>query len=342
MPRTPVVSLLVVAALAVAAPALAQTNGGVAPPDSATPSGDAINQIYWVVFAACAVAFVLVEAALLLFIFRFRRRRATEDDVEGPQIHGNTRLEIVWTVIPSLILVGLAIFTLSRIPSVQASPDGDDAALTVRVEAHQFYWQYEYENDALSFDTLYLPVGRTVTLRLDSLDVPHSWWVPELTGKLDALPGQTNLLHFKPTRTGTFRNGKCGEFCGIQHAQMLTRVEVLPAAEFDRWLEENAPDEDESALVSLGKAEWTAACAKCHGTQGEGDIGPPIAGNGSLTNREGLKTLLEEGQNLDANQGYMPPVGKGWSGRQLDALIAYVRSNRNLSRPQGGDGGGSG
>ena len=166
--------------------------------------------------------------------------------------------------------------------------------------------------------------------------------MPELTGKLDALPGQTNFLHFKPTRAGTFRNGKCGEFCGIQHAQMLTRVEVLPAAEFDRWLEENAPDEDESALVSLGKAEWTAACAKCHGTQGEGDIGPPIAGNGSLTNREGLKTLLEEGQNLDANQGYMPPVGKGWSGRQVDALIAYVRSNRNLSRPQGGDGGGSG
>ena len=327
-------------ALALAPAALAQYRGGVAPPRSATDSGDAINEVYWVVFGACALVFVLVETALILFIFRFRRRKDRAGDAEGPQIHGNTRLEVVWTVIPALMLVALAVFTLARIPAVQAKPGGADVenALTVRVAAHQFYWQYEYPNEALSFDTLYLPVNRPVRIVLDSADVPHSWWVPELTGKLDAIPGQTNALYFKPREVGTFTNGKCGEFCGIQHAVMLTTVRVVSGEDFERWLDENEPAETDEELVSLGKAEWDAACAKCHGLEGEGDIGPPIAGNGTLTNRDGLETLLFAGQNTDANQGYMPPVGKGWDDRQIDALIAYVKSNEKLVGAEG-DGG---
>jgi cytochrome c oxidase subunit 2 len=328
-------------ALALAPDALAQYRGGAAPPRSATDSGEAINQVYWVVFAACALVFVLVEAVLVLFIVRFRRRVGAPDDVEGPQIHGNTRLEIFWTVIPALALVGLAVFTFARIPAVQAKPDGGSAgnALEIGVEAHQFYWQYEYPNGALSFDTLYLPVDRTVTLRIESRDVPHSWWVPQLTGKLDAIPGQANFLHFKVKRTGTFTNGKCGEFCGIQHAVMLTTVRVLSQEEFDRWLDDNEPTDEESQLVAVGQAEWEAACAKCHGLEGEGDIGPPIAGNGALVSRDALLRLLGEGQNTDANQGYMPPVGKGWNERQVDALMAYVQSNETLA-PGEEEGGG--
>ena len=323
-------------ALAIAPAALAQYRGGVAPPESATDSGEAINEVYWVVFTVCAVVFVLVEAALVLFILRFRRRPGTPAHAEGPQIHGNTRLELLWTIVPALVLVGLAIYTFTRIPAVQAKPDGGaaDNELAVTVEAHQFYWQYEYPNGALSFDTLYLPVGRPVKLSITSRDVPHSWWVPELTGKLDAIPGQINVLRFTVNRPGTYARGKCGEMCGIQHAVMLTRVEVMPGREFDRWLDDNAPPEE---AVELGKVEWEVACAKCHGLAGEGDIGPPIAGNGTLTNRGALRTLLFEGQDTDANQGYMPPVGSGWSGRQIDALIAYVKSEPKL---EGGEGGG--
>ncbi|MBW3592750.1 MAG: cytochrome c oxidase subunit II, partial [Actinobacteria bacterium] len=261
--------------LALAPEAMAQYRGGVAPPEAATESGEAINQLYWVVTTIAAVVFVLVEAALLFFIFRFRRRPGVPADAEGPQIHGNTRLEVIWTVVPTIILIALAVFTIAKIPDVEAST-GESArgdALHVVVDAHQFYWQYEYENGALSFDTLYVPVGRRVTLDLTSADVPHSWWVPELTGKRDALPGQVNLLSFRPEREGTFTNGKCGEFCGIQHAAMLTTVEVLSAEEFEEWLADNeAPDE-----VELGREEWEAACAKCHGPNGEGDIGPAVA-----------------------------------------------------------------
>ncbi len=303
--------------------------GGGSPPDSVTESGDAINEVYFVVFALATLVFLVVEGTLIFFIFRFRRRPGTPANAEGPQIHGNTRIEIAWTLIPALMLTGLAAYTFLRIPDVEAKPSAEEArdGLVVNVEAHQFYWQYEYPNGALSFDTLYLPRDRKVTLQLNSQDVAHSWWVPQLTGKRDAIPGQTNELHFRPREEGTFRNGVCGEFCGIQHARMTTRVEVLSPEAFEAWLDEN----EEADEVALGEAEWRAACAKCHGLEGEGDIGPAIAGNGSLTNRDALRELLADGQDLDANPGYMPPVGKGWQDRQVDALIAYVESSEELS-----------
>jgi cytochrome c oxidase subunit II len=301
---------------------------GAFPPDSATSSGDAINEVYWVVLGLAAVIFFLVETALIVFIVRYRRRRPGAD-VEGPQIHGNTRVEIAWTLLPAVLLLALASYTFARIPDVEAKPGAEDDPLVVDVTAHQFYWQYRYPNGALSFDTLYLPVDRPVTLVLRSADVDHSWWVPELTGKRDAIPGVTNRLHFRPRETGTFENGVCGEFCGIQHARMTTRVEVLAASSFEAWLTRNTPEAvDENAL---GEAEWRAACAKCHGLAGEGGIGPPIAGNATLTDFESVRRLLYEGQNLETNPGYMPPVGDGWSRPQIEALIAYVGSDERLS-----------
>ncbi|MDQ4018528.1 MAG: cytochrome c oxidase subunit II [Actinomycetota bacterium] len=314
---------------------------GAAPPDAITDSGDAINQVYWVLVALAAVIFLLVEVALIAFIIRFRRRRAAQD-LEGPQIHGNTRVEVAWTLVPALLLLALAIYTFLRVPAVEAKPGDDEDPVEIAVTAHQFYWQYEYPNGALSFDVLYLPAGRTAKLVLRSEDVDHSWWVPELTGKRDAIPGQHNELFFEPRREGVLETGVCGEFCGIQHARMTTRVEVVSPAEFERWQEENAFTDEQASLEAVGKAEWDAACAKCHGFEGEGDIGPPIAGSATLTDQESLRRLLFEGQNLDTNPGYMPPVGKGWSDRQIRALIAYVESNETLAGAAEGGGGGVG
>ncbi len=330
--------LAVVAAAAVALLLVFGTRGGTAPPDPATSSGEAIVHVYWAVFALGAAIFVLVEGALLLFIVRFRRRPEAAEDVEGPQIHGNTRIEIAWTLVPVLLLVAIAAFVFVRLPDVRAAPERTGDEERIAVTAHQFYWQYEYPNGALSFDTLYLPVDRTATLELNAADVVHSWWVPELTGKRDAIPGQTNVLHFTPTRTGVYTNGKCGEFCGIQHALMLTSVEVLEQEEYDRWVDENEPPVDGDRLVSLGESEWFAACAKCHGDEGEGDIGPPVQGNGTLRDPEGLRRLLEEGQDLEGNPGFMPPVGRGWTDEQIEALIAYVEATPVLAGG-GGDGG---
>jgi cytochrome c oxidase subunit II len=311
--------------------AAAAAPGGLGPPDPETDSGEAISDLYWAVVAVCAVVFVAVESALVLFVIRFRRRRGTPEDAEGPQIHGNTRIEIIWTIIPSLILVAIAVFTFTRIPSVEAK--GSDE-VRIRVEAHQFYWQYVYPNGAISLDELRVPVGRTVALELITHDVNHSWWVPALTGKLDAIAGRTNVLHFKPKRTGTWE-GQCAEFCGIQHAVMYTSVTVMEQAAYDSWVEQQAqiPDED------LGRGEWEAVCAKCHGFEGEGDIGPAIAGNGTLTNRQGLIRLLSTGQNTDQFESYMPAVGLGWTGKQYDALIAYIKATPKLQEAGAASGG---
>jgi cytochrome c oxidase subunit II len=329
MPRRTLValSLAVVFALAWTAAALAAP-GGIGPPSPQTDSGKAINGLYWVVFTICAIVFVAVETALVLFVIRFRRRRGTPDDAEGPQIHGNTRLEVIWTIVPSLILAGIAVFTLARIPAVEAK--GSDE-LVIRVESHQFYWQYVYPNGAISLDELRLPVDRTVKLELTAKDVIHSWWVPPLTGKKDAIPGQTNVLRFKPEDTGTWE-GQCAELCGVQHAVMYTRVHVVDQAEFDSWLDDQLAVADED----LGRQEWEAVCAKCHGLEGEGGVGPPIAGNGTLRNRQGLIRLLSTGQDTPQFPGYMPPVGLGWNGKQYDALIAYVKATPALSSAQEG------
>jgi cytochrome c oxidase subunit II len=314
-------------ALLVASTAFAG-NGGIAPPDSVTDSGSSINRLYWIIFGITAVIFLLVEGALLTFIIRFRRRSGTAADADGPQLHGNTRLEVIWTIVPVCILVAIAIATFITVPSVEASgSDDDEDALTVKVEAHQFYWQYVYPDGTVALNLLRIPVDRPVRLELTSPDVAHSWWVPELTGKRDAIPGRTNVLRFEARRTGTFR-GQCAEFCGIEHAAMLTQVDVLEQTEFDSWLgPESAAQRGGSS--ELGRQTYESVCATCHGLSGEGGIGPGIVGK--VRDREGLVLLANEGQDTDAYDGYMPPVGIGWPDFQVDALLDYITNNPTLS-----------
>ena len=316
--------LALVLALASAGAAVAAP-GGIGPPTPQTDSGQTISQIYWVVFIICAIVFVGVETSLILFVIRFRRRRGTPPDAEGPQIHGNTRLEIIWTIIPALILLAIAVFVFARIPAVRANTNVTEP-LRVRVEAHQFYWQYVYPNGAISLDDLYLPVGRTVSLEITTKDVNHSWWVPPLTGKMDAIAGQTNILHFKPEKTGTWV-GQCAELCGVQHAVMYTRVTVLDSGAYESWVQQQAS----MSAADLGKEVWTAVCAKCHGFTGQGLVGPPIAGKGTLANRQGLIKLLSQGQDTAQFPSYMPPVGIGWNGHEYDSLIAYIKATPELS-----------
>jgi cytochrome c oxidase subunit 2 len=315
--------------------------GGLAPADPASPSGEAINELYWFVFGICAVVFVAVEVALVLFILRFRRRPTTPVDAEGPQIHGNTRLEIIWTIIPSVILVVIAIVVLVRTPAVHATGGDRSDELVVRVEGHQFYWRYVYPDGQISLDTLVLPVDRAVKLELVSYDVNHSWWVHELTGKQDAIPGQMNELLLRPTKEGTY-DGDCAELCGVLHAVMPTTVEVVSQEEYASRVERlSGQDQAGDAQLALGRQSWERTCAKCHGPAGEGDLGPPIAQNGTLVDAEALRTLLDDGLDTPGVDGYMPPVGRGWPAFQIQALIEYVRSNDDLAPSEQG-GGGSG
>ncbi|HEY7017105.1 MAG TPA: cytochrome c oxidase subunit II [Gaiellaceae bacterium] len=327
--RRSVFVLSVAIALVLAGTALAG-NGGVAPPAPASPTAHHIRSIYWLILGFTGAIFLLVSITLVVFLIKYRSRgRARE--VEGPQVRGHTNLELAWTAGPVVILAIIAGFVFWQVSNIGGAPGSSASAgptpdEQIRVEGHQYYWEYVYPNGAISINTLRLPVDRTVQLKIVSADVAHSWWVPSLAGKLDAIPGKTNFLSFKPTKQGRFR-GQCAEFCGLYHARMLTHVEVVPGARYDHFVRQRAGD-----AAAVGREEFQGVCATCHGLAGQGGYGPNIAANPILTNKAALTKLLREGGIK------MPAVGNDWSDQQIDALVRYVKERFQ----QGGSGGGQG
>jgi cytochrome c oxidase subunit 2 len=282
------------------------------------------------VFGFAAFIFVLVEGALVVFAVRYRRRKRART-VEGPQVTGHERLEFLWTAIPVLILVAIGAFVFYKLPGLKGVPQANagDQRLTVRVEGHRFYWEYKYPNGVVAIDRLRAPVNTVVQLEITAPvdDVIHSWWIPDLGGKTDAIPGHPNHNWFKADRVGVY-TGQCAELCGIQHAAMKATVQVMPRDEFASWLDQQATAQ-QAGTSDLGKQTFQGVCAKCHGMNAQGDIGPRLTGNPLLNDRKGLEDVVRHGRNQ------MPPVGQTWDDRQMNALYEYVH------RTYGGGAGGS-
>jgi cytochrome c oxidase subunit 2 len=289
-------------------------NGGFGPLDPASPNAQRISNLYWLIFAITGGVFVLVEGALLLFVFRFRGRGRPRE-AEGPQVIGHSRLEVIWTVTPVVILAVIATVVLYKLPGIQDVPSASASGSRqeVRVEGHQFYWRYVYPDGGTAFDHLVAPLDAPVRLTIVSPDVAHSWWAPRLAGKTDAIPGKVNHLWFRAKKSG-FYDVRCAELCGIQHAVMKGTVQIVSQEEYDRYLAVRR-----ASSRDLGTEIYTGVCAKCHGLAGEGGIGPQIAGGGAIKDRDQLERLIRNGQNL------MPAVGKDWTDREVDAVIDFVQ-----------------
>jgi cytochrome c oxidase subunit II len=329
--RTLLLVLVLGVALTLAGGAYAG-NGGFAPETPHSPNANRINDSYKLIALLTGLIFILVESALIWFVVKYRGRGRGRG-VDGPQIHAHTRLELIWTAAPVVILAIIAGFVfyklpgIKNVPSAKAEPTGKP--LLIRIDAHQFYWQFRYPNGAVSIDELHVPAGRTIRVEITSRDVDHSWWVPELGGKFDAIPGRTTHTWFKADRPGTYR-GQCGEFCGVFHAEMQAHAIVSSAADFQNWISARA-------RAQLGKSEWVGVCAKCHGPTGGGGYGPQISTNQLLVQTAGLKRLMTEGQNqLGATASYMPPVARGWNDEQFRALFAYLAKNVYKGPASGG------
>ena len=260
LPLRPIL-LVGLAALLVLAP---EASADLISPESG-PSKNAndIDTLFKITLYIGIVIFLLVETTLIYSLIKFRARR---QGAEAAQIRGNTPLEISWTIGAALILVMLATVTFVYLPGIKDPPaskasaieaaEGSDYAtinqkeppggnaLEISVNAQQYIWRYDYEDSKdqlFSFHTLYAPVNTTVTLKIYSSDVVHSWWVPNLGGKADAVPGHTNETWFRADEEGTYE-GTCAELCGEGHADMRTRVVVLPADEYEAWAEQQASD----------------------------------------------------------------------------------------------------
>jgi cytochrome c oxidase subunit 2 len=309
-------SSLLAVALVLAGTALAG-NGGIAP-RAETQNAERIRDLYWLVLAVTGVIFVIVETTLVMFVVKYRGRGRPREE-EGPQIRGHTRLELIWTVIPVLILAVIISAVFYKLPGIKDVPGANasgEPKLTVQVEGRQFYWLYTYPNGAVSVNELRLPADRPIELEITAPvnDVAHSWWVPALAGKMDAIPGKVNHLRFETPASPGLYKGQCAEFCGVQHALMLAQVQTLTPGEFDSWVSAQL-----ATGSDLGQQTFEGACGPCHGMNGEGLIGPPLKGNGTIAQRKQLVQLLENGKNA------MPPVGRGWSNRQIDRLVTYVQ-----------------
>ena len=307
--------LAVPLALVTAGTALAG-NGGVAPVAPASPNASAIRDIYWLILGITGAIFVLVEAALILFVVKYRRGRRSRE-AEGAQVHGHTRTEIVWTVIPVLIVFAIIAFVFVKLPDVQDVPKASAAnSLNVKIDGHQYYWQYTYPGGRISIDRMVVPVGSVVTLTVNAADVIHGWWIPALGGQIDAIPGRTNHTWFEaPSKPGTYV-GQCTQLCGVEHAHMTAQVDVVSEADYRRFLAAHNPG---SPVVAA--EAYVGVCSKCHGDQGQGAYGPPLQGRTFETGD--ITRLLREGRT--GNQGRMPAVGSDWTAAQITAVIAYLR-----------------
>ena len=310
-------ALVVLASLLTASVATA-TNGGFTPAQPHSPNAHHTLTAYYVILGFTAAVCVLVEGLLVVFIFKYRQRGRRRTD-DGAQVHGHTRLELIWTVVPVLILTAIGIVVFVELPKIADAPAATNA-LHVKVEGHQYYWQFDYPNGARTINNLYVPVDRVVDLEIVSEDVIHSWWIPELGGKIQALPGITNHTWFKADKEGTYI-GQCAELCGLYHSAMGARVIATTEAEYQAKV---------SAAGDLGRAEYAGVCALCHGMTGQGGYGPNLSNNPLLTQKAGLLSIVQNGR------GRMPAVGDSWTRGQLDALAAYVKAHVYKGASSGG------
>jgi cytochrome c oxidase subunit 2 len=250
----------------------------LSPEHGGSPNADRINTLYWITLVVGIIVFIGVEGVLAYTLIKFRARKGAV----AAQIHGNTRLEIGWTVGAAVILVVLAVVTFAALPGIRdpENSDASAAALTFPVVAHgekkvpqdgrsldidvtgqQYIWRYRYpdgddntSNDAFSYTEMVVPVGATITLNIRAIDVAHSWWIPKLGGKMDAVPGYTNYAWFKIEKPGVFR-GQCAELCGRNHANMIADVRAVSPDAYTAWLtrQKAAIQANNSAVVQQRK-----------------------------------------------------------------------------------------
>ena len=308
-----------------------------APQDFLEPEGPIARQIDGLqkpVFYVAGVVFVLVQGLAIYAVIRFRHR---EDRPEPVQIHGNTRLEIAWTLIPALILLVIAVPTIRTIFDLSDKPDNP---VNVTVIGHQFWWEYRYDDlGVVTANELHLPTGRDVELTLESVDVIHSFWVPKLAGKTDVIPGRTNRMKLSADNPGRYL-GQCAEFCGISHANMRLVAVAHRPADFDAWVRGQralAPEPAPGSPAVDGKALFTAkGCAGCHTVEGvsRGTLGP------NLTHLQSRRTFA--GAMFDLNTERLrawlrnPPEEKpgakmpnlGLAPDDINKLIAYLETLR--------------
>jgi cytochrome c oxidase subunit II len=293
------------------------------------------------VLSITGVIFVVVAGLLVYAVVRFRANRENADR-EPAQVYGSTRIELAWTVIPILIVVVLFLATARVIHAVQDAIKPSNA-LDVTVIGHQFWWEFRYPAlGIVTANELHIPVSdpahpRPTFLKLLSADTDHSFWIPQLGGKIDLIPNHPNTMWMDPRRTGVFL-GQCAQYCGTQHGKMLLSVSVDSADDFDAWVRGQQQHASQDETVLPGKRIFeTTACINCHaigGTVANGRYGPDLthlmsrrtlASGAAANTTANLRLWIENPEAI--KPGSLMPAMK-LNDADLDALVRYMETLR--------------
>ncbi|HEX2850710.1 MAG TPA: cytochrome c oxidase subunit II [Acidimicrobiales bacterium] len=333
-----------VAVIASAALYLWAEGGKTFPQDALDPQGAVArteDHLWRIVFPITIIVFLLVNALILTIVIKFRRR---SDDDAPVQVHGNSKLEIGWTIVPALLLAIVGVFTVATIFKINERASAKDNALFVKVIGHQWWWEFQYPNEKITTaNELVIPTGRTVQLEMTSIDVIHSFWPPKLAGKVDVVPGRQNYMQLKADKVDTYW-GQCAEFCGLSHANMRLRVISKTPGDFDTWVSQQeqpaaAPTTDAAKAGALLVQQ--RGCAGCHTINGlegmNGTVGPNLthlqsrsvfAGAIFDLNEQNLRRWLK---NPPAEKPMMPAQGMGMpnlnlADQDITNIIAYLET----------------
>jgi cytochrome c oxidase subunit 2 len=322
-------------------------------PAPASSQAKDIDTFYDVLIIASVPMFVLVTSTVLYCVYRFRMRPG-EERMDGPPVHGNTRLEVIWTVIPAMLMLGLCTYAYVVLRDAEKAPAATAAKeLKVRVVGEQFAWTFYYPGAGPggkehASPQLYLPKDRSVRFTVQTKDVLHDFWVPAFRWKIDAVPGIDSHYRVTPTKLGSY-DIVCAELCGLGHAVMRQTAHVLSPEDFDAWLAKARKGGDQAAGGGgqaqgggqagggEGKSLFTSnGCGGCHqlsdaGTAGT--IGPDLD---EVLKGKDAAFIKESIVNPDAeitkgySPGIMPPnFGQTLQPSQLDALVKYLEETTN-------------
>ncbi|PWA13378.1 cytochrome c oxidase subunit II [Pueribacillus theae] len=282
--------------------------------------------------------FLVVAIIFTYVILKYRKRRG-EEDVIPEQVEGNTTLEVLWTAIPILLLLILAIPTvLATFTLAAEAPEDDKDTLKVEVTAHQYWWDFNYPG--LDFNTsqdLYIPVGEKVYFDLTSNDVIHSFWIPALSGKMDTNPGLKNSMWIEAKEPGVYK-GKCAELCGPSHALMDFKVIALERDDFDAWADKmkNAKAKADTEAAQAGEEVFKQSCISCHAVGEEGgNLAPNLTNFGDRETLAGFLDVTDENiadwikdpQSLKPANS-MPGFGNDLSDDEINSLVAYLKEQK--------------
>jgi cytochrome c oxidase subunit II len=306
-------------------------------PEAASAQAAPIDWMWNLQVIAMSFLFALIVVPMFYSLFVFRRKKG--DTTDAVHIEGNTRLEIIWTVIPLFVVLAFAYLGAGNLAeTLRADPD----AMVVEVTGFQWSWRFEYPDYGIISDELHVPVGKQILLQMTSTDVIHSFWVPEFRVKQDLVPGRVTELRITPTVIGSYVV-RCAEICGTSHAYMEKPVIVSSQADFDAWVGEQVALAEQASQTPEGRGQALVAangCAACHSINGSAGIGPTWAG---LFGRE---TRLSDGSVVIADEEYiarsisepqaqivagfenqlMPAYG--FSEEQIADIVAYIKTIR--------------